>query len=114
MSVVQMNISLSPQMARFIRAKVKKGEYTNASEVVRDAVRRMQEAEAAKKERALVEFESRLTKGQRESIQRGVEEGIRDIEEGRYEQYDADGLRSLAKELVGASMKKLGGRPKGR
>ena len=36
-----MNISLSPQMARFIRGKVKNGEYTNMSEVVRDAVRRM-------------------------------------------------------------------------
>jgi putative addiction module CopG family antidote len=35
-----MNISLSPQMTRFIRGKVKAGEYTDASEVVRDAVRR--------------------------------------------------------------------------
>jgi len=114
MAIEQMNISLSPHMASFIRGKVKKGEYTSVSEVVRDAVRRMQEAEAAKKERALTEFESRLTRGERESIRRGVQQGIRDIEEGRYEEYDADGLRSLAKELVSASVKKLVGRPKAR
>jgi antitoxin ParD1/3/4 len=114
MAIEQMNISLSPHMASFIRGKVKKGEYTSASEVVRDAVRRMQEAEAAKKERALIEFESRLTKGEREGIRRAVEQGITDIEEGRYEEYDADGLRTLAKELVGASVKKLAVRQKAR
>lgn len=114
MAIEQMNVSLSPQMARFIRAKVKKGEYTNASEVVRDAVRRMQEAEAAKNDQSLIEFESRLTKGERESIRRGVQQGIRDIEEGRYEEFDADGLRSLAKELVAASARKLAGRAKGK
>ncbi len=46
MAVEQMNISLSPKMARFIRRKVKTGSYTNISEVVRTAVRRMQEEEA--------------------------------------------------------------------
>ena len=46
MAVEQMNISISPKMAQFIRTKVKTGGYTNASEVVRAAVRRMQEAEA--------------------------------------------------------------------
>ena len=49
MPIEQMNISLPPKMARFIRGKVKAGQYTNASEVVRDAVRHMQEAEAARK-----------------------------------------------------------------
>jgi putative addiction module CopG family antidote len=114
MPVEQMNISLSPQMARFIRGKVKSGEYTNASEVVRDAVRRMQESDAARKERTLAEFESHLTKAQRDNIRRGVEEGIKDIEGGRYEDYDAGGLRHLAKELVDASAKKVAGSSKTR
>ena len=47
MPIEQMNISLPPKMARFIRGKVKAGAYTNASEVVRDAVRHMQELEIA-------------------------------------------------------------------
>jgi antitoxin ParD1/3/4 len=113
MAIEQMNISLSPQMARFIRDKVKKGEYTNISEVVRDAVRRMQEAEATRRARALLgDFESSLTQSEHEGIRRGVEEGIRDIEEGRYEEFDADGLRGLAKELGAASAKT--GRAKGK
>ncbi|MBZ5523482.1 MAG: type II toxin-antitoxin system ParD family antitoxin [Acidobacteriia bacterium] len=107
MSIEQMNISLSPQMARFIRDKVRKGDYTNISEVVRDAVRRMQEEEARRKDRALLSgFESRLTKVERDRIRRGVQQGLQDIEGGRYEEYDADGLRSLANELVAASVKK--------
>jgi putative addiction module CopG family antidote len=111
MAIEQMNISLSPQMARFIRGKVKNGEYTNMSEVVRDAVRRMQEVEATKSARTwLADFESSLTKGERESIRRGVRQGTKDIEEGRYEEYNADGLRNLAKDLVAASAKKLAGR----
>jgi hypothetical protein len=45
---------------------------------------------------------------------RGVKHGIRDIQEGRYGEDDADGLRSLAKKLVSASMKKLAPRRKNR
>jgi putative addiction module CopG family antidote len=111
MAIEQMNISLSPQMARFIRGKVKNGEYTNMSEVVRDAVRRMQAVEATKSARTwLADFESSLTKGERESIRRGVRQGIKDVDEGRYEEYDADGLRNVAKGLVAASAKKPAGR----
>jgi putative addiction module CopG family antidote len=51
MPIEQMNISLPPKMARFIRSKVKAGDYPNASEVVRDAVRHMQEIEAARNDR---------------------------------------------------------------
>jgi antitoxin ParD1/3/4 len=115
MPIEQMNISLSPQMARFIRGKVKKGEYTNASEVMRDAVRRMQEADASRKERLLLsDFESGLTKAEREGIGASVRQGIADVEARQYEEYDATGLRGLAKELVAASIKKRASRPKRR
>jgi putative addiction module CopG family antidote len=111
---VELNISLSPQMARFIRAKVKNGEYASASDVVSDALRHLRGAEAAKRERRLAGFDSHLSKAQQEGIRRGVEAGIKDIDEGRYEQYDAPDLRNLAKELVGASAKKLAGASKTR
>lgn len=102
-----MNISLPPKMARFIRGKVKNGLYTDASEVVRDAVRHMQETEASRSERALLaDFERHLPAEERESIGRSVKRGIRDIETGRFEEYDADGLRSLAQEFVTNSVKK--------
>ena len=94
MPIEQMNISLPPKMARFIRGKVKDGQYTNASEVVRDAVRHMQEAEAARNDRALLaDFESHLPVSEREDIHRSVRRGIRDTKRA--------GLRSMTKKVCG-------------
>jgi putative addiction module CopG family antidote len=113
MPIEQMNISLPPKMARFIRSKVKDGQYTNASEVVRDAVRHMQETEAARSNRALLtDFEGRLPVTEREDIQRSVKRGIKDIEAGQFEDYDAEGLRGLTKKLVAGSVKKQVSRAK--
>ena len=107
MPIEQMNISLPPKMARFIRSKVKDGQYTNASEVVRDAVRHMQETEAARSERALLaDFEAHLPAGERKDIRRSVKRGIQDIDAGQFEEYGAEGLRGLTRELVSASVKK--------
>ena len=107
MPVQQMNITLSPQMARFIRSKVARGEYTNSSEVVRDALRRMQEIEASREDRDwLNDFERNLPRPLREGIKRRVDRGISDIERGRYEEFDAAGLRAVARDVVAASVKK--------
>lgn len=38
-----MNLSLTPAFEQFIQQKIDSGMYTNASEVVRDALRRMDE-----------------------------------------------------------------------
>src|SRR5258708_320496 len=50
-------------------------------------------------------FKSRLTKVHHQAIRRSVKQGIQDMEEGRYEEYDEQGLRNLAKKLVAASTK---------
>jgi hypothetical protein len=50
-----------------------------------------------------VEFEHGLTPSQQAGIRRGVQQGIRDIERGLYQDYDCEGLRALAKELVAAA-----------
>jgi len=36
-----MNISLTPQLEKFVRSQVASGRYNNASEVLREAVRRL-------------------------------------------------------------------------
>ena len=41
-----MHVNLSPEMESFIKGKVASGFYGNATEVIRDAVRRMQAEEA--------------------------------------------------------------------
>jgi hypothetical protein len=44
---------------------------------------------------------------ERVTAQRRVQRGIKDITEGRFEDYNAAGLRNLAGELVSGSLKKL-------
>jgi antitoxin ParD1/3/4 len=46
-----MNISLTPQLEEMIRQKVESGMYSSASEVVRAALRRMEEADAAREDK---------------------------------------------------------------
>ena len=53
-----MNISLTPKLEGFVKAKVKTGDYNNASEVVREALRVLQEREADRK----VQLGERATK----------------------------------------------------
>ena len=40
-----MHINLSPEMEQYIKSKVSSGFYGNATEVIRDAIRRMQAEE---------------------------------------------------------------------
>lgn len=44
-----MNVSLTPKLEDFVKAKVKTGNYNNASEVVREAVRLLQDRDADRK-----------------------------------------------------------------
>ncbi|HJQ57449.1 MAG TPA: type II toxin-antitoxin system ParD family antitoxin [Vineibacter sp.] len=46
-----MNISLTPQLESFVKAKVRSGEYNNASEVIREALRMLRERDAEQKAR---------------------------------------------------------------
>ena len=44
-----MNVSLTPELVAFVRARVATGRYQTASEVVREALRHLQDREAEKK-----------------------------------------------------------------
>jgi antitoxin ParD1/3/4 len=46
-----MNISLTPKLENFVKGKVRSGDYNNASEVIREALRALQERDAAQKAR---------------------------------------------------------------
>ena len=100
MTVEQMNISISPQMAKFIRSKVKAGGYTNISEVVRTAVRRMQEEEAREARLARPAADGileELTDREKASVRERVQAGFAAIERGEYSDYvGREGLGHLA------------------
>ena len=87
MATEQMNISLPPRMAKFIRGKVKAGEYTNASEVVRDALRHMQAADEDRKRRSA----TGAVAHENEAMIREVQAGAAQLENGEYLELSGDG-----------------------
>lgn len=57
-----MNVSLTPELEKFVQEKVQSGRYTSASEVVREALRLMEKRELRleERERALEAFQAEL------------------------------------------------------
>jgi antitoxin ParD1/3/4 len=64
-----MNVSLTPELERFIAELVESGRYRSASEAVRDAVRLLQQREE--------EREAKL-----EAIRKAVDVGVEELERG--------------------------------
>jgi antitoxin ParD1/3/4 len=54
-----MNVSLTPDLEKFVQGKVEKGRYNSASEVVREALRLLEEYDKARA-RQLLEFNQEL------------------------------------------------------
>ena len=54
-----MNVSLTPELEQFVSAKVESGRYNSASEVVREALRLLEEHEQARAAQ-LAEFNQEL------------------------------------------------------
>lgn len=95
--MAQMNVSITDRPAGYVRKKIKSGRYNNASEVVRDAQRRMEDEDARAARLAKPTAEdilSDLTAQQLEGIRRRVRAGI---EAGEYNTYEGrEGLKKLA------------------
>src|SRR6266576_680375 len=100
LSMDQMNVSITDQLAGYVRKKVKSGRYNNASEVVREALRRMEEDD----ERALrlakptaEDILTDLTEEQLDGIRRRVRACIDGVEAGKFLEYEGrEGLEKLA------------------
>lgn len=107
----QMNVSITEHLAGYVRQKVKSGRYNNASEVIREALRRMEEEDARSLRLAKPSAEdilADLTTEQIEGIRRRVREGIRSIEQGEYREYRGRrGLEKLANEVKARGRKLL-------
>lgn len=66
------SISLPEEQDSFIKDQVASGQYSTASEVVRDAIRLLQEKEAIRQQKL-------------EALRAEIEKGKKSIEEGRYD-----------------------------
>src|SRR5712664_395621 len=106
----QMNASITDRLAGYVRKKVKSGRYNNAGEVVREALRRMEDEDARAVRLAKPTAEdilTDLTEEQLDGIRRRVRAGIESIEAGKYTEYDGrEGLKELA-DAVKARGRKL-------
>ena len=80
-----MHVNLSPEMESFIRNKVASGFYGNATEVIRDAIRRMQ-AEA----------------GRVASWQSAVKVGDEQLDRGEGVPFNADAPSDITQGAIGA------------
>jgi antitoxin ParD1/3/4 len=107
----QMNVSVTDHLAEYVRARVKSGRYNNASEVVREALRRMEDDD----QRALrigaptiEDVLTDLTADQIEGIRKRVREGIASIERGEYTEYEGrTGLEQLASDVKARGRKRF-------
>ena len=64
-----MNVSLTPELENFVADKVKSGRYTSASEVVREALRLLEERE-------------QLRNLQKQELQKKIAEGLDQLRRG--------------------------------
>lgn len=66
-----MNVSLTPELDKFVMSKVESGEYASASEVIRDGLRMLRAAEQA--------HQAKL-EALREEIRKGMEGPYHDLD----------------------------------
>ena len=76
-----MNVNLTPQLEELVRSKVSSGLYTSASEVVREALRLMDE-------------QDRLRQAKLDELRREVRKGL---DSGASEPWDASALKAKAR-----------------
>lgn len=77
-----MNVSLTPKLAALVAERVRSGRYQSASEVVREALRLLEDVEEVR--------EARL-----KELRREIAAGLRDLDRGRSVSFD----RNLAESI---------------
>jgi antitoxin ParD1/3/4 len=82
---MSMHVNLSPEMEGFIRSKVESGSYGNATEVIRDAIRRMQAEELR-----IAAWRAAITKGNEE------------LDRGEAIPYTPETLKAITQSAIGA------------
>jgi len=107
----QMNVSITDRLVGYVRKKVKSGRYNNASEVVREALRRMEDEDARAVRLAKPTADdilTDLTEQQIERIRQRVRASVEAIDGGEYTEYEArEGLKRLADNVKARGRKRL-------
>jgi len=106
-----MNVSVTDYLASYVRRKVRSGRYNNASEVVREALRRTEDEEGRVLRLAKPAAEdvlADLDSEQLEAMRRRAQAGILSMERGDYAEYEGRaGLKKLAEEVKARGRRRL-------
>jgi antitoxin ParD1/3/4 len=95
----QLNVSITPHFSKFIRDRVKTGRYSNASEVVREALRKLEQEEMVAEQSWIVDPDN---------FQEAVLDGLRSIERGEgTEIRTREELRRYFEDIVHRGKKRL-------
>ncbi|MGA3240975.1 MAG: type II toxin-antitoxin system ParD family antitoxin [Bryobacteraceae bacterium] len=95
----QLNVSITPHFSKFIRGKVKSGRYTSASEVVREALRRLEQDELIQEQTVIADPDGATEK---------ILECLASIQRGRRIELENDvELKEFFADVVSRGMKRL-------
>jgi len=97
-----MAIVLSPDVEQQIEELVRSGRFASADDLFRRFVKLDRELEDERRE-VLAAIQAR-----REEVEQLLEEGARDITEGRYTEYDDEGLKALFAEIKRDGRRRMG------
>jgi antitoxin ParD1/3/4 len=79
--VLDMNVSLTPELDEFVNTKVSSGLYTSASEVIREGLRLLREQDELKRFRL-------------EELKREIKKGIDSLDRGEGRPFDAEAIKA--------------------
>ena len=77
-----MNVSLTPQLEELIKKKLKSGLYNSASEVIREALR-------------LLEEQDRLKEMKLDELRKDVLAGIKQLDQGKSKELDESAVKRI-------------------
>ena len=81
-----MNVSLTPELEKLVSDKVDSGMYQTASEVIREALRSLQQRD-------------RLRERELQTIREKIDRGLEQLEHGQFTEYDETTVENLAEEV---------------
>ena len=95
----QLNVSITPHFSKYIRRKVASGRYSNASEVVREALRRLEQAEMLDQQSEIVDPDD---------AREAVIEGLASIERGDLIEVKGEAaLQEFFEDIIARGKKRL-------
>ena len=92
-----MNVSLTPQLERLVKKKVKSGNYQSASEVVREALRLMQDRDRVREQR-------------KQDLKRELQRGLDQLDQGEGISLDEPELREFIDDVKARGRRRLASR----